>query len=180
MLNEAQTKMNTRLFKRLDLNNDGYIDQSDYENRAEQVASKLGYDHDSPECNKIKGDCIGIWNEIKSTVDKDGDEKVSLDEFLAFYDSPYLKGDVFEKIIIPLSDSLFNMIDLDKDGFISLKEFIKLEEGFQNNTSVAEEVFNMIDANSDGKISKEELRQLVRDSYMSDEKIKLFHILEKL
>ncbi|MGK7875537.1 MAG: EF-hand domain-containing protein [Xenococcaceae cyanobacterium] len=167
MLTEAQAKANTLVFKRVDLNNDGYLDQSDYENRAEQVAGNLGYDYDSPECNKLKGDYIGIWNEIKSTVDKDGDGKVSLDEYLAFVDSSYSKGDVFEKRTIPLTDSLFDLLDQDKDGFISLKEFKKVDKAYQNNASVAEKVFNMIDANGDGKISKDELRQLARDSYMS-------------
>ena len=169
MLTEAQKKFNTQVFKRVDLNNDGYLDQSDYENRAQQVAGNLGYSEDSPECNKLKDDYIAIWNEIKSKADQNGDGKVTLDEYLAFADSGYSQDDLLEKTSIRLSDSLFDILDENKDGFLSPEEFKKLDKTFQNNTSKAEELFNMLDANGDGKISQEEFRQLVRVSYKSED-----------
>lgn len=63
-------------------------------------------------------------------------------------------------------DNLFNTVDLDKDGRISLQEFSTMMNDRKNKQEAHKRLFAEYDTNHDGYISKEELHEVYRHNYI--------------
>ncbi|XP_038707640.1 calmodulin-like protein 30 [Tripterygium wilfordii] len=58
--------------------------------------------------------------------------------------------------------NIFRAVDLDRDGFISFKEFVEVHKGNGVKTMDIQSAFRAFDANGDGKISAEEVMEMLK------------------
>ena len=153
--------MRTR-FARLDLNKDGYISREDFEIMSEKlVAETKGMTKEQVDAT-YRGimnvaDAFGLKKGVKKTVE----EAAKSANNLILSMTPEEK----KAILRSSHDPLFDAIDTNKDGHISLEEFKVYFHVVAPDITEAEIIhsFNTIDANKDGKISREEFMAAAED-----------------
>jgi Ca2+-binding EF-hand superfamily protein len=118
---------------------------------------------DSSEHSAIKSQLLEVWEKLRQAVDTDGDQKVTLDEFLQFAESA--GNNLIEDVFVKTADMVFDLADTDGDGNISFDESKSFFLLFESSLSSAQEAFSQIDKDNDGTITKEENRELVRSAF---------------
>jgi Ca2+-binding EF-hand superfamily protein len=146
-------KMRTR-FRRLDVNKDGFISWEDFEFMASKLLeySKIGEEHaeSTRKAFTLVADNIGLKPGVKTPVEEAAKEA-----------SRKMLSMTPEKQLAVLHsghNALFDAMDLNKDGHISLEEFKVYFQIIGPDISEAEVThsFNTIDKNKNGEISREE------------------------
>ncbi len=174
MLSDLQRRMRTKVFHLLDFNKDGFLERSDFELIARNIANIRGWHAESSEYAHILAKYAAIWTVLYAPLDQNGDGKVSLDEYLAVA-ATYV-GEVEEiqehkgGIVAETARSLFDILDLDGNGVIGLEEYRTILKVFGKGENLADEVFPRLDLNGDGRISRTEFAQLVREYFAGDDR----------
>ena len=144
-------KMRTR-FRRFDVNHDGFISREDYDLIATKLLeySKMEEEESTRKIFAAVADSLGLKPGVKVPVEEAAKQASS--EMMAM--APAKKMD-----LLHLSHNrLFDALDLNKDGHISLEEFKIYFQIIGPDISEAEMTnsFNTIDKNKNGEISREE------------------------
>ena len=164
MLSPIQIKKQTHFFNILDFDNNGFIQQDDFEAIADNLCIIRDFELDTPEYDTIKQMTDGIWNTLIPFVN--GTEG-NLEHWLQFMnvlmDSKH--EEQYKKYIAAFVGSLYRLFDLNDDGFISQTEYIDLFIGMRIEVRFAPKAFRKLDENNDGRLSKEELFHAV-DEFM--------------
>jgi Ca2+-binding EF-hand superfamily protein len=168
MVSELRRKKLTKSFNSLDHDGSGVISQEDLAQSAEATAQVRGYKSGSPEYQSLYEKMVtSPWQDLVK-MDADGDGKVTLDEYIAYFDKPASDPTV-NRFITNGGEALFNAGDSDSDGEISLENFKKMNLAWQPDEAQAEQTFGKLDTNGDGAISKEEFLGHVKDFFFSDD-----------
>ncbi|MGB3193280.1 MAG: EF-hand domain-containing protein [Limnoraphis sp.] len=162
-LTEEQKQKLTVGFNSLDVDRTGFVTAKDYEEKAKSLAILKGYEAGSSEYNKLSSQLMEVWTALQQAVDTDGDQKVSLDEFLKFAEDS--GSSLIEDVFVKTADMVFDLADTDGDGNISFDESKSFFLLFESNLSAAKDSFSQMDTDNNGTISKEENRELVRSIF---------------
>ena len=150
--------------KRFDTNKDGYLSLEDYELMSERLKEYGKLTKEQAECAH-KGfmkyaEIFGLNTPGKKIPVDEIAEKASK-EILS------MSADERKGMLHSTLDTLFNVIDLNKDGHISLEEF-KVHFrvlGFSVSEEETVHSFNTIDTDKNGEISREEFLAASDDFY---------------
>jgi Ca2+-binding EF-hand superfamily protein len=168
MVSELRRKKLTKSFNSLDHDGSGVITKQDLEISAQSTAQCRGYQTGSPEYQSIYQNMVTTpWNDLVK-MDGDGDGKVTLDEYIAYYDEA-ASDPTINQMITKGGEALFNIGDSDGDGEISLENFKKMNLVWQTDEAQAEQTFRKLDTNGSGSINKEEFLAHVKDFFFSDD-----------
>ncbi|CAB3994219.1 sarcoplasmic calcium-binding [Paramuricea clavata] len=146
-------KMRTR-FTRLDLNHDGFISRADYELMATKVQENAKLNPEDAESTRnafmAVADALGLKRGVKIPVEEAA--KKANREFSVMAQEKKMA------LIKETHDPIFDVLDLDKDGYISLDEFKVYFQIIAPDISEDEmkHSFNVIGTNEDDKISRGE------------------------
>ena len=168
MLTELQTAKLTHFFHILDYDCNGLIQKDDFEAVGENLAVMRGFDPGTEEYDTIMQSSLGIWDKLTQYVHgTDG----SLSMWLSFIDSLVINSDDewYNQYVNQVVESLFDLFDEDKDGFISLDEYIDLFVGLRIEVRFAPKSFKNLDMNNDGQISRDEMVKAVKEILKSDD-----------
>lgn len=190
MLSELRKRKLKKLFDLYDVDGSGFITEADYEKMADSQAEIQGYKPGSFEYNIIRSQFRTLWKQLQKEMDVDNDGQVTLEEFLEYKDKQlsFKEGyrplwleqrsgtetaQAYEKsgddAIAKLTNLIFERLDTDSSGEISIEEYKKGFLANQSDESLSEEIFSKLDLNGDGKLDKEEVLQHVRDFFYSDD-----------
>ena len=156
---------------RLDINKDGYISREDYELMGRKIAEYSGMTKEQTEsCYKEftkVADALSLKPGVKTPLEKASQQA-----------SKWILSNTPERQKANLHSNhslLFDAIDTNKDGHISLKEFKVYFKVIAPATSEAEAAhsFNTIDANKSGEISREEFLAAAEDFFNGVEETEL-------
>ena len=144
-------KMRTR-FTRLDLNNDGFISREDYDLMATKLLeySKMGEEESTRKIFADVADRLGLKPGVRVPVEEAAKEASA--KLMAI--APEERRDGLNMS----HNTLFDALDLNKDGHISLEEYKIYFQIIGPDISEVEMTnsFNTIDKNKNGEISREE------------------------
>ena len=153
-------KMRTR-FTRLDLNNDGFISREDYDLMATKLLeyNKMGEEESMRKIFANVADRLGLKLGVRVPVEEAAKEAST--KLMAI--APEERWDMLHMS----HNTLFDALDLNKDGHISLEEFKIYFQIVGPDISEVEMTnsFNTIDKNKDGEISREEFPLLLLTSF---------------
>ncbi|MDH3269681.1 MAG: EF-hand domain-containing protein [Gemmatimonadota bacterium] len=169
MLTDLQTKKLTRYFQIYDIDDDGQIDEADFERIVENVRTLHGAAESSSAYDLLRAAYSTLWNGLRSSADADGDGGVDLDEWLAYWQIALEDEARYDAEVRQLTDRLLALFDLDEDGEIGAAEFIDFYGVFGIAVQLAETVFVELDADGDGVVTREELLGLSAEFFRGDD-----------
>ncbi len=169
MLTEFQRRKLTRAFQNYDYNKDGFVERRDYEQAAQGIADHLGLPSGSEVREKHTVEFMAGWEQIRQVADQDGDDRVTLDEFLTVNEFVLSHREIFERLILGTAENLMSWQDKDKDGRVSWDEFLGSVLVFGQTQAEAEEAFRHLDRDADGYLDKEEWLRNTEEFFLSDD-----------
>ena len=168
MLTDFQQRKITRLFHLLDNDNSGFVDAADLDRVARNLAGAIGAKPGSRPYATLQARYGGLWR-VVADADGNSDGRVTLREWLKANDEMLDSPARYDEVIGQLVDQVFDLLDADHDGSVTVGEYSSWLAASHVTADVAEEAFRMIDLNADGIISKDELTHIFLDFYYSDD-----------
>ena len=165
MASEFQRRKISAVFDAMDANNDGLLEQSDFEALAARWTSLRGLEPGSAEFESLTAIMLGWWSALLAASDVNRDGKVSLDEVLAVVDQlPAMLDSV-----TATADAMFQATDANHDGRISAAEYHELIEAWNGVETDTDAVFPLLDLNHDGHVSRAEFTELWTQFWVGDD-----------
>lgn len=143
-------------FDKLDVNNDGYVDESDIEQAVDDMVRASGRDLKSPEAANFHHQYIQLHRLYTEKIDTNHDNRISKDEFLAGAKALYGNPAIVARIISYFV-AVFNLVDVDSDGELSLDEYAKLVRTTGYTEQQVEEEFRALNKDRNGSLSLPEM-----------------------
>ena len=168
-------KMKTRM-SRMDVNKDGYFSREDFEALGKRLAEYGGLTKEQADST-----CKEFLR-IADVLNLKPGEKVPLDEAAQQASTALLglspSGNDPQAVARDIHDMLFDAIDTNKSGHISVKEFQVYFKVFAPHVTEAQvdHCFKTIDANKNGKISREEFFAAAKDFFQGVEETELSNV----
>jgi len=167
-----------------DKNNDGKVTLAEIlekqygysEEDIERFEKDVKADEDDEDAAEVHANIRAEMSKFKD-ADQDKDGMLNQDEYMAFYlpqNFAYMsEGEV---------DRVMSIVDSDKDGSVSLKEFLihdSAEDSVEEQRAVEETQFKDLDKDGDGKLSSEEMKPWVLTDNESIAKEEVEHLLQE-
>lgn len=137
-------------FNMYDADGSQFLEEKDFVEAVEGYASHLGIAIDGSEGKKMLELELKLWDTIKK-FDTDGDEKVSLEEYVKGFQALASEGKL-EGILSEYASTLVGKLDTDGDGKLSPEEFALV-----SNSPEGEEIFKKLDTDGSGYLTKDEV-----------------------
>ena len=161
-------KMEEFVFKKSDIDGDGYISPEDkkaYQARFMDYAQKQSVDETTFEAHKAATEeLMSAYGTESDRVSKE-DWLKKVAELAAADLEGIKKGE--EPLLVKTSCLMFDIMDTDKDGFITLEDFKLGYVAIGWDAVSAEYAFKFLDKTSSGKISREEFLKPSTDFWYS-------------
>jgi len=177
MLSDTLKKKLTHHFNFQDRDKDTFVEQSDWEQCAQNLAKKRGWKPESKEYKDILEKHIQVWNSFWKPADQDEDGKVSLEEFLQLADQQRIKGGFSLSLITELFGIIFDAINLDNDRYITLEDYKNYFKAWEVDESLAKPAFSSLDLSGDNRVSRMAFIQCAVNFFNSDEKEEFGNLL---
>jgi Ca2+-binding EF-hand superfamily protein len=168
-LSELQKKKLNGWFDRLDADRNGHIEEADYRVVAGRLAEIQGFSQNSPRRKGLLDLYHNNWEALRAAADRDGDGRVSRDEFLGHWERLLTQRERFEALVPAIVDEIFSMSDHDGDGRMSEEEHAAGLRALEVSEADAKAVFQRLDLDHDGFLSRDEVQRHVVDFYFSSD-----------
>lgn len=170
MLSDIMQKKLARHFTFRDLNKDGYVERSDWEQCAKNLAELRGWEPGSAEYKEVMARHVAMWNTFWLPADQDQDGKVILEEYLYLAETQRRLGFTYEmRQVTYLFEAIFDTIDLDGDGEITRDEYKLFFAAWGIDIALAEAAYSQMDFNADDCLSRNVFLQYGSNFYINDE-----------
>lgn len=169
MLTDIQTRKLTKLFYLYDANDDGVLVQQDFIVLATRLAALRQGLQAAPEAAQILTHLQQDWACLCEAADQNHDARITLDEWLSYYDQVLDDIKQYTSRVIALVTLLFDAFDQDNDGQISEQEWIDLLSVFNVLPIYASSIFLNLDVNQDGVLNQDEVLTLIHDFFYINE-----------
>jgi Ca2+-binding EF-hand superfamily protein len=156
-------------FHHLDADGDGLLTKQDHVLVGERTAAAFGHQPGSEPEKQLVEAYVSIWTNLHEPKDVDGDGAVSEEEFVAATLSmPTHQG---SNVLEDLARSVFDIVDVDSSGGITLREYRAFAAGHAPNLSSEdiEVAFAHLDRDGDGSISRSELAAAIVEYWASSD-----------
>jgi EF-hand domain pair/EF hand len=154
--------------KRWDTDGDGVIEKEDFALAGDRLTQLTGAS--GAKAQQIKDAFGGVWQAWWAPADRDGDGRVSAEEFMQA--TEWLESLPRDQALSAAADvigAMFDALDRDDDGMIEADEYKAFVDAAHGDTAGADRAWSMMDSNNDGMISRDEFVTHLSDYYTSDD-----------
>jgi len=172
MLTPLQKKKLVHYFNVLDFDKSGTLEKADFLNIGENLSILWGFKEGTPEYETSIDRCRGTWAGFRNFIGKSDESHATIEEWIQFADQVVVNGDeeLYEKHVNKVMREIFNLFDLDGDGYISLNEYIDLFMAYRIEIRYSARAFTKLDLNQDDLISRDELLSGIKEFFRSDDR----------
>ncbi len=153
------------VFRAMDDDGDGFLDESDFQALTDRWLAVRGGEPGSPGRADLAEVMMGWWSTLRAAADQDRDDRVTLDEVLLVVD---LLGEMADAVV-HTADSMFDAVDEDGDGRVSAQEYRRMIEAWRGEPTDTDAVFPLLDLDGDGHLSRAEFRVLWTEFWTGDD-----------
>jgi Ca2+-binding EF-hand superfamily protein len=164
MLSDIQTRKFSRLFSVLDHDKSGALEAADLERLGRSLAEGRGFRPGDERYAAVAARYSAFWQTLAPFA-RDG--KVSRDAFLAFHDGILAAAGAYDGTIKALATFIFEALDADGDGRITLAEHKAFYKAYGIPEALADEIFPKLDVDHDGHLTRGEVSDLVTQFFFS-------------
>jgi len=164
MASDFQRRKISGVFAAMDVNQDGFLEQVDFEALTARWIAVRGVEPGSQGAAGLTAIMMGWWTILVAASDLDRDDKVTLDEVLLVVDRLGTMTDA----VAGTADAMFEAIDENADGMISADEYRQLIETWNGRDTGTDEIFPLLDLDDDGFLSRAEFTALWTEFWAGD------------
>jgi juvenile hormone diol kinase len=168
MLTEFQTKKWTHLFNLYDIDKNGVVTREDFEQKVRTVASLHGLAEGSDGFDEMNTQVMADWNHLQADVDKNGDGKISLVEWLAHGHTRISDDNLYDTVKKEV-DAIVSLFDKDGNGELGHQEYQDLIKAWGVGTDQVELACEKIGLKADQSLSKGRFGELLEEFHKSDD-----------
>ena len=168
MLTPLQTQKLTKFFSMYDTNCDGFLVAHDFEHIVKKLADLKHLGSRSSQYLALNDRFTRFWKSLESHADQNHDHKISLDEWLAYYEIILSDEQRYQDELHGVMDIVFEVFDDNGDAKISPEEWAHLFTIYNVSPVYAPEIFKQLDRNHDGFLDREEVMNLIYQFFYSD------------
>ncbi|MFJ6385064.1 EF-hand domain-containing protein [Kitasatospora sp. NPDC092039] len=162
MVTKAERDHFQAMFRKLDADGDGVIEQVDIDQLVQEMLHRAGAGAPGTQTwRRVTGLGNRLWQELLAAVDENADRKVTAREFVAAYRRP----DFLDQVAVPFELAVLDAADADNDGRISVGEWLTWQQAKGTVPTEALDEFRRIDADGDGYLTREECAQHIKQTY---------------
>jgi juvenile hormone diol kinase len=169
MLTEFQKRKLTVLFHHQDMDHDGFLGKADYEQFVKRSGEVQKYPPGSAQYEAFYAQNMAVWEQVRQVADKDGDNRVSLEEFLESYDVTLSDEKLYDQFLTQYANSAFALWDRDGDGRLSGVEYVAFSVCFGLGEEAAREAFRHLDRDGSGHLTTEEYLKRIGEFFLSED-----------
>jgi Ca2+-binding EF-hand superfamily protein len=158
-----------RDFDTLDVNGDGFIIWENLKEAFEEGGVEFGHEPNSEESMRYLQACRRWWDKIAEKLGKDGNGRITREEFVAFHFNASPKE--IRELVGSYVDALCGLFGTGEDRKISQQNFVSYLTTSTSDTSESEarEVFTLLDSDGDGYLSVDEFKKMAEEFFLSDD-----------
>lgn len=171
MLSPILTQKFTHLFKILDFDHDGLLQETDFSNLGENIAIFRCLESPSPLEDMITLKVKELWSTLKGFLMTQQPTRCNLKNWLAFLEALTLEnkfGDI-DTIIQNGVDDIFTIFDKNHNNLLSHQEYMGFFVSFRVEIKFIDICFNRLDKDHDQELSKEEIFLALKDFFLSED-----------
>lgn len=169
VLSDVKRKKFSNYFNLLDRNQDGRLERRDFEQIVQSVAAARGLQPESATYQDLESSVMATWSHIEQFVDRNGDGRASLDEWLRTLEDTIGNEQNYNRYVIPMAREIFNVLDTDDDGVVGVQEYQAFFQCLGASPQAAVGAFQRLDTNGDGQLARDELLERVREFHTGDD-----------
>ncbi len=145
-------------FATFDQDGNGYIDREDFSGAAKAVLAEFATTARSDKGQALYGGAEAFWQGMAGMADRDGDQRVTRDEFVngavkRLRDNP----DRFAEIARPFLHAALAVADADGDGSATVEETARVLKALGVPEDIATATAAGLDTDADGKVGETEI-----------------------
>jgi len=162
---ELQRRKVRGVFRAMDANGDGLLEEADFAALTARWAEIRGAEPGSADYERLREIMMGWWHTLLSASVDIPDDKITLDDVLIVVDELRDMKDVVEAT----ASIMFEAIDENADGRISGDEYRRLIEAWNGASTNTDDIFPLLDLDGDGHIFQSEFTQLWTEFWAGDD-----------
>lgn len=171
MLSDRLTQKYTHLFKILDFDHDGLLQERDFMSLGENVAIFRCLMPPSEVEDFITQRGQDFWARLKEYLSSQTPNRCNLANWLKYLEAVVM-GELygpFDEIAQQAADDIFYIYDKDKNGFLSKQEYMCFFVSLRVEIKFVDICFKKLDLNNDLQLSKEELCEAIKEFFLSED-----------
>ncbi len=172
-ISDIQQMKIEHFFRVLDNNNNGVLQPNDFTDVAKKICESIGIAEGSEEFELMIVHSYRIFIQIMTDLGKHQGVTITRDEWQKFFETNLKKSDddpsPINGYIVRIVYYIFNLFDENRDGQISMDEYIQMFEVYGIDVRYSQESFMKLDLNDDGVLSKSELTQAFTEYFLSSD-----------
>ncbi len=171
MLTIFQQIKHRYIFDLLDFDNNGYIEEADFQEIAENLCMVRGEEVDTEESREIVQQCMKLWEGLAYYIDANKDNQCTVKEWFTFIENQLINTDHDEvsMFLDKTVSGIFDLYDINSDGNISWQEYLDIFLSFRLNASLVAKSFRILDTNNDKSLSRQEVIDAISQFMISDD-----------
>jgi Ca2+-binding EF-hand superfamily protein len=169
MLSDFQERKATHYFELIDEDGNGIVEVSDFALRAQRLATAQGVTDDEAK-DALRDQVVQWWHHISRIADFDGDARVTLPEWKAYWRSIQRGVDKNDDTLHTLhraARGTLRAVDRTGTGRITEEEYAAWLEAW--GASGSGEAFRQLDRGDKGYLTEQDLIVAVQEFYLSDD-----------
>jgi Ca2+-binding EF-hand superfamily protein len=169
MLSELRTRKFSRLFTCFDFNRDGALEKADYEQFAQNLSKAYALVPGTAQYATMHVETMGLWNFIQSVADKDGNQEVTPDEFIAAYAELTNHEETFQQLLMAYAEYIIRMGDRDGDGKLDENEYTTILWCYGIGDEAARAAFRHLVTDGSGYLTTAAMEKVFAEFFCSDD-----------
>jgi Ca2+-binding EF-hand superfamily protein len=169
MTTAVRNRKLARRFELMDANGDGFLEYKDYQAFAARLVQGFHESPDSPKARALAEAYSTFWHDFIALMDTDGDQRVSLDEFVTAMEDGLAAGPDFDRIIGPQLKAVLNLADTNGDGRLDAAEYEALMRLIGLREDEITTGFQRLDRDGDGYLTLGEMSMAAKEYYVSND-----------